>query len=161
MGELASSQDENNWNSRIDERQQNWAEPFVLTPLIEEFVGKGVITPPSNADSSFECEWKSQQALGEQAKSEVSDKKAGAIQKYCSTPDAQEIVPPDIFLEEVMCFPHEVVDRIKKTREEIWDKELEDMLKDEETLAEEEKKRREILGEGPNRPPVQGVPNGE
>jgi len=161
MGELASSQDETNWNSRIEERQLNWAEPFVLTPLVEEFIGKGVLAPPSNVNLSFTCEWRSQKALGEQAKAEVSDKKAGAIQKYCGAPDAQEIVPPDIFLEEVMNFPPETVERIKKTREEIWNKELEEMLKDEETLAEEEKKRRDILGEGPNRPPVQpvGVPD--
>ncbi len=39
-------------------------------------------------------------------------------------------MPPDIFLEEVMCFPPEVVDRIKKTREELWNLELESLLED-------------------------------
>jgi len=51
-----------------------------------------------------------------------------------------------------------VVDQIKETMEDLWEKEQEEMRKDEEELAKEELKKREILGEGPQRPPVSPNP---
>lgn len=134
-GELSSEQDETNWNKRVEERQKNWCEPFVLVPLIEDLIRLGVLPSPGEG---YSVVWPSHQSFGPQILADISDKKAGALQKYVSAMGADEIIPPDIFLEEIMGLDPEVIDRIKETRQEIWDKDLEQMLKDEEEIAEQE-----------------------
>lgn len=154
-GELASTQDETNWNKRIEERQQNWAEPFVLRPLIDELVAKGVLPVPQGGE--YDVEWRENLALSEDAMAQIAECKTNAITKYAGTPGAEDIVPPDVFLSEVMGFSEETVERIAETRQELWDKELEDALKDEEELAEEERRKREILGELPEHQQQEGT----
>lgn len=146
-GELASSQDETNWSKRIEERQNNWAEPFVLRKLLDEFISKGVLQSPGSG--TYSIAWANSTALSEEVQAEISSKKTDSITKYAAQPAAADIMPPDIFLEEVMGLEPELIDRIKETRQAVWDKELEEALKDEQTLAEEERARREILGELP------------
>lgn len=140
-GELSSEQDETNWNKRVEERQNNWAEPFVLRRLVDELITKAVLPTPAGG---YSVQWSSSSSLGDQVQADISVKRTDAITKYAAQPAAQNIVPPDIFLEEVMLFDPEVIDRIKQTREELWDKELEDSLKDDQTLAEEERQRQEV-----------------
>lgn len=50
-GELASGQDENNWQSRMDERRQTFATPMVLRPFIQKMIDTGNIPMPSAADN--------------------------------------------------------------------------------------------------------------
>jgi len=45
-GELASSQDENNWNSRVDERRMDHVEPMILRPFIDKLIDVGVLSEP-------------------------------------------------------------------------------------------------------------------
>lgn len=47
-GELASTQDEANWNSRIAERRDEFAGPVVLGGLLDRLIEKGGITPPKS-----------------------------------------------------------------------------------------------------------------
>jgi hypothetical protein len=124
-GELASTQDETAWNQRVTERQQNWAEPFLLRPFIDEMIAKGVLPVPVNG---YEVQWSSSEALSEDKVADIAVKRADALTKYANTPAAEEIMPPDVFLEAVMGFDQEVIDRIKDTRQELWDKDLEEMM---------------------------------
>lgn len=124
-GELASSQDENAWNKRIEERQTNFAEPFILRPFISTLINLGVIPLPSTGD--FSIEWQSAQALGEVEQADISQKKSEALSKYVSAPGAEEVMPPDIFLEAILKLDAEVIDRIRSTRQELWDRELEEL----------------------------------
>ena len=91
-GELASSQDENNWAARISERREQFAGPTV----VEAFIGKaqrlGVLP------RGFEgIEWPEADTLGEKGRAEIADKKAGALQKYLSAVGGDIIVTPDEF----------------------------------------------------------------
>lgn len=47
-GELASSQDEINWNARITERQLQFAEPVILRAFIDKMIAFGVLPRPKN-----------------------------------------------------------------------------------------------------------------
>ena len=125
-GELASSQDETAWNKRIEECQTNWAEPFLLRPFIDEMISKGVIPGPSSGE--YSVQWKDTMAMGQDALADISVKKADALSKYASAPNADQIIPPEIFLEEILGLSPEIIDKIKETREELWDKDLEEML---------------------------------
>lgn len=144
-GELASSQDETAWNERIAERRHDWAEPTVLRPFIEDLIAKGALPEPQGGE--YEVEWPENASLSEDIRSQIAERKSNAISKYVSSPGANEVVPEDVFLSEVMGFSPEIVDRIQQSRQELWDKEAEEMLKSEEDEAWDELRRREILGE--------------
>ena len=53
-GELASSQDMQEWNSNVDTRRTNFAEPEVLRPFIKWCIDYGTLPPPKNKDYSVE-----------------------------------------------------------------------------------------------------------
>jgi hypothetical protein len=55
MGQLASSQDRNNWAERIIERRKNFGEPMVLWPLIRNLTEAGVL--PSKAGLNITISW--------------------------------------------------------------------------------------------------------
>jgi len=54
-GELASSQDQQEWNGTIKSRQNNFAEPEVLRPFVQWCIQHKVIPPP--ASGKFNVEW--------------------------------------------------------------------------------------------------------
>lgn len=54
-GELASSQDMQEWNSLIETRRTNHAEPEVLYPFVDWCISMGVLPPPKSGE--YKCEW--------------------------------------------------------------------------------------------------------
>jgi hypothetical protein len=49
-GELSSSQDENNFINRVEERQQNFAEPVILRKVVDRFIALGALPDPKGYD---------------------------------------------------------------------------------------------------------------
>ena len=49
-GELASTQDDGNWASRIEERQLHFAEPMILRPLIDRLIELRALPEPSDGE---------------------------------------------------------------------------------------------------------------
>jgi hypothetical protein len=78
-GELASTQDRATWLSHISQRQQNYAEPEILRPLLDLLVQHGVLPAPEGA--RYDCEWPSLFELSEVEQADVADKQAGALKK--------------------------------------------------------------------------------
>jgi hypothetical protein len=91
-GELASSQDENNWAGRIQERREQFAGPSVAEPFIRRLQALGVL--PGGA---FTLEWPESDNLGEDARADIALKKAQAIATYANSPGAELLVTPDEF----------------------------------------------------------------
>jgi len=56
-GELASSQDMQEWNGTIDSRRINYAEPEVFRPFIKWCVDFGVLPPPKSGLDNYGIEW--------------------------------------------------------------------------------------------------------
>lgn len=54
-GELASSQDQENWLGRVAERQKQFAEPKILRPVIDAFITYHALPAPSGG--SYTVEW--------------------------------------------------------------------------------------------------------
>lgn len=94
-GELASEQDEVAWASRIEERRKHFAAPMVVRPFIDRCIEYGILKPPEGG--KYVVEWPEADALGDQAKAEIADKKASALQRYVQTPGAEFIVPQEEF----------------------------------------------------------------
>lgn len=92
-GELASSQDETSWESRVAERREQLAGPSI----VEEFVKRGErlgFLP----NGFTEVEWPESDSLGEAGRAEIALKKSQALQAYMGTPGADLVAPAPMFL---------------------------------------------------------------
>lgn len=97
-GELASSQDEINWNSNVNKRRLNHCEPEILRPLIQKLIDIGGL---SGVDT-FNIKWPINDSLSELDKAEVASRKSNAIKNYISVDGSDMIVPPKQFVEEIL-----------------------------------------------------------
>ena len=89
-GQLASDQDERAWANRIDERQQQFAEPLVLRPLIDRFVDLGAIPEPEGGE--YEIRWQSLSDPGEREQAETALTWGRAAQSFQA---ANQIISPE------------------------------------------------------------------
>lgn len=101
-GELASSQDENNWNNQIKDRQTNFCEPHILNRFVDYMIELGSLKPVSDIQKGYEWEWPSLVTLSEKDKAEIAAKKSGALAAYANSPTAEMIIPPQQFVEEIL-----------------------------------------------------------
>lgn len=97
-GELASSQDENNWNNQIKDRQTNFCETHILNHFIDYMIELLVIAKVE----SYVWEWPSLVSLSEKDKAEIGNKKAASLVAYANSPEADMIIPPKQFVEEIL-----------------------------------------------------------
>lgn len=133
-GELASSQDQSNWEHRVDERRRNFAGPSILEPLINRLIEKGVLTKPKE----FTIQWPDIGALDEKEEAEIAKNKTEALAKYVQS-GAESIIPPLAFLTTVLGYSDEeattmledVVETIREEEMEPVEEEIEPEEKEE------------------------------
>lgn len=104
-GELASSQDETNWNSYVHERQVHFAEPQMLRPFIDKLIELGALPEPKEP---YYVEWPNLFELDEKEKADVALKKAQAIQAYAPFGETERVVPIGEFREKFMGLDAEI-----------------------------------------------------
>ena len=124
-GKLSSVQDERNWSSRVDERRRDYVEPTILRPFIDRLVQVGVLPEPQEGPGQYEVVWPDLSAPTAKEEAEVGRLKMDALNKYMSTPGADLVFPPQMFLQQVLGLTQEEV-------EQAWD-----MVQDEGQLATE------------------------
>ena len=56
MGQLASGQDKDNWNTQVQDQRTSWAFPCLVKPFVDRLVQYGYLPPPKVADTFF-IEW--------------------------------------------------------------------------------------------------------
>jgi hypothetical protein len=100
QGQLASSQDENNWLSRIMERQKDYCEFQILRPIIDWFILNGVLSKPKTDD--YKIQWKDLQTVSDIDKAEVAVKTTQAVANYVNAQGAEMIMPPEQLFEDVL-----------------------------------------------------------
>jgi uncharacterized protein len=72
-GELASTQDRENWQDRISTRREDWADPHVVRPFTEFLLEHGALPEPEE----FNVRWSEMDALTMTEQAEVADKLSG------------------------------------------------------------------------------------
>jgi hypothetical protein len=100
QGQLASTQDFNNFQERVKKRQHNYCEYTILRPIIDFFINTGVLPTPKN--NEYNVVWQNLEAVDELKKAEISLKKSQAIASYVNSPEANMMIPPKQFMEEVL-----------------------------------------------------------
>ena len=135
-GELASSQDAENWNGRVDERRRDFAEPVMVKEFIDRLIKYGVLPKPKE----YIVNWPEAYMLSAKDQADVGTKKAQAISFYLTHPGAEFILPPYYFLTKILMMTEEEAQSIAKEVEESLAEEEADVAADEEERAAEEKR---------------------
>jgi thioredoxin reductase/pterin-4a-carbinolamine dehydratase/2'-5' RNA ligase len=74
MGELASSQDRDNWKDQVNGRQTGYAGPYIVRPLVDRLIAYGYLPEPRKGPDAYEVKWSQIQVLTEAEKSEGASK---------------------------------------------------------------------------------------
>jgi hypothetical protein len=70
MGELASSQDRDNWADQINGRQTGYLAPYMVRPLVDRLVAYGYLPTPKKSADAYEVRWPHIQTLTENEKAQ-------------------------------------------------------------------------------------------
>jgi len=82
MGELASSQDRDNWADQISGRQTQYAGPYIVRQLADRLIQFGYLPTPKGGPDKYDVRWPHIQTLTE-------DEKASGAQKWAATNQTQ------------------------------------------------------------------------
>lgn len=99
-GNLASSQDENNWNNKVKQRREGYCTESILKPIIDWFIARGILPAPINDE--YAVVFPSLSALSEKDKSEIARNKSQALSTYVNTMDVESVMGPKQFMEDVL-----------------------------------------------------------
>ena len=91
-GELASSQDEQNFAGQVATRRENFAKPMIVEEFFRRMAALGVL--PGLPET---CWWEQTDSLGEAGRADVVLKKTQAAAAYSQAPGIELILPPDEF----------------------------------------------------------------
>ncbi len=80
MGELASSQDRDNWKDQVNGRQTEYAGPYIVRPLVDRLIKFGYLPTPKKGPTAYEVRWPHIQVLTEQEKYQGAQAWASANQ---------------------------------------------------------------------------------
>ena len=115
-GELASTQDQDNWNNRIDERRREFAEPNILRPLIDHLIDIQVLPAPKNG---YAIEWPDINALDQGQQTDIDSKRTEIAAKYAGTAGLDVMIPPEIFLKDFMHFDENTIEECLKSIDSV------------------------------------------
>lgn len=139
MGELASTQDKENWEDRVAERRNDFAEPVLLRPFIEKLIESGVLPAPGNSNG-FSIAWPDIEAQSDKEQAEIGEIRAKALQAYV-TSGAHVVVPPMQFLVNFLGFTEEEAIQMLEEVERMLEEEAKEAEAAQATVAEEEAAR--------------------
>jgi hypothetical protein len=141
-GELASSQDKENWADRIEERKNDYAGPRILQPFVERLIEVGVLPEPKE----FKIVWTDSHTQSEADEASVSKIRTEALAAYANSANAAFVVPPEVFLKKFLNFDHDDVQEVNDAlgNMDLIEKQQQD---EEKQIAREEAARQEAREE--------------
>jgi len=98
-GELASSQDDDNFSDLIDARRRNFAEPYILRPFLDRCDELGILDLPEE----YFVDWPSLIELNDMQKADLAVKTAQAM-STASGGAPETIMPPEEFAKRYLNF---------------------------------------------------------
>lgn len=127
-GELASSQDEVNWNKKVDERRVDHCELTILRPFIDRMIDLGALPEPSNP---YTITWPDLYATSGLEKAKISEALMRALKDYLTMPESQMILPPKIFLQKILGLSENEVAMAEEIISKMSQSEIDDIMEDE------------------------------
>ena len=101
-GELASTQDQTDWETTITSRQENVMTPLFVRQTIQRLIDFGVLPPPQAGD--FQVIWPSSGSTNPTRQAEIAERMAKAIAAYVSG-RGRMVMPVEEFRERALGLP--------------------------------------------------------
>jgi hypothetical protein len=141
QGELAGSQDTDNWHGRIDARREDWCIPVVLRPLINRLVEVGALPTPKQEEDAdkefidFKVNWEEAREEDPQVFAATNQSKIATAAAYIAG-GVHVLIPRDKFLENMLGVPKEDVEGYLKAGDEFA-REQQDQAEKDQLLAQQ------------------------
>lgn len=95
-GELASTQDSDEWKTFVQSRREDHAEPRIIRPFVDRIIKLGILPAP---EKYYTIDWLDLFSISEKDRVEIGKSRANAIREYTTNPLAEAIMPPKAFFE--------------------------------------------------------------
>lgn len=118
-GELASSQDRDQWKELILTRQEEHAEPVILRPFINLLIKYQIL--PSVEE--YTVVWDDVFAPSEADKAKIGKDRASALKDYVDSPVASIVIPPGLALRYLLGLNEEQIQEALKETGDIYGEE--------------------------------------
>lgn len=115
MGELASSEDNQQWLTFIQSRREEFAEPEIIRPFVDMCIEKGILPKP--ATGKYDIAWMDLFSPSDKEKSDVGRIRAAALKDYAGVPGVDQIMPPDAFFEFFLGLNQDQIELINEMRQ--------------------------------------------
>ena len=122
-GELASTQDRDNWFDLVQSRREEYAEPRIVRLFVDRCIAYKALPEPKD---SYTVEWASLYEQSEKDKADVGKTRSEALKNYGSSPTNQDIIPPEAFMKLLLNLTDEQVELINEQREQAIKDEVDD-----------------------------------
>lgn len=96
VGQLASEQDIESWNKRLDRRRKEYIVPYILRPFIDRLMGLGILARPAES-LGYTIEWADLNSPKDQDKAAITEKRTNALSKYVAD-GIDNLIPPFYYL---------------------------------------------------------------
>jgi hypothetical protein len=123
-GELSSGQDRDQWDTMITSRREEFAEQQIIKPFVDRMMRYGAL-PQSETYSVL---WESLFVVSDKDKAEVGRIRATALKEYAQSPEAQQIMPPEMFYKLFLGLTDEQMDEVWTILEMVKQEEPEETI---------------------------------
>ena len=96
-GELSSGQDKDEWDTFVQRRRDDHADPRIIRPFVQRLIELKVLPEPTT--KKYTIKWSNLFAASENDRVEIGKKRSEALKNYASTPMAESIMDAESFLE--------------------------------------------------------------
>jgi len=138
-GELASSQDKNNWNERMESRREDHIEPIIIRPFFDRLIELEIL--PSPKEEEYILEWPEFETPGEESIVKNAELATKAIAQYAMTPGIELVMPLVEFLMRFFGYTKKEAEEMSKEYYEKVEEENEEIEEDKELQRELMKKK--------------------
>ena len=114
-GELASSQDKQEWLEYVQNRRDDFMEPRIVRPFVDACIEIGVLPKPSTGE--YQIQWSDLFALSDKDKAEIGKARAAALKDYGANPVAESVIPPEGFLKYFLGLDEDDVEWIQQVQQ--------------------------------------------
>lgn len=132
-GELASTEDRDNWFEYIQSRRHDYAETQIIRPFVERCLEYKILPPAKTGN--YSVRWTDLWALSEKERVTIGQGRSAALASYVTNPAAEMVVPPEAFMRYFLGLDEEQLELITEVKEAALEEEEET-----EVVAEEEEK---------------------
>jgi hypothetical protein len=139
-GELSSGQDADEWNAYCTSRRKEFAEPYIVRPLVDRLIQVGVLPESGNKTNpkKYTVQWEELFTQSEKDKVDVGKVRSEAIKNYVG---AESVMPPEAFYEFCLGMTQDQITLVMEMIDQY-------KIEEQKELDEEEKIRDEYLKQG-------------